>query len=155
MTTNGGRMRKVTLGAVAALLAGSALAAAGLPAGPASAQEDVAYVTWQSPDDGARLSGSSVHIKAKVGVHGGVRNWAVQVVTPDGEDYPGYGTICERSESRAPAYVNIDCVWDTTAYPDDGAQSQNRPYVVRITAQGNAQSGTFSDGGTPAPHTED
>jgi hypothetical protein len=147
-------MRKVTLGAVAALLAGSALAAAGLPAGPASAQEDVAYVTWQSPDDGARLSGSSVHIKAKVGVHGGVRSWAVQVVTPDGEDYPGYGTVCERSESRAPAYVNIDCVWDTTAYPEDGGQSQNRPYVVRITAQGNSQSGAFSDGGAPAQHTE-
>jgi hypothetical protein len=144
-------MRKVTLGAVAALLAGSAL----IPFRPAMAQEDVAYVTWQSPDAGARLSGSNVHIKAKAGVHGGVRSWAVEVVAPDGEDYPGYGTLCEKSESRSPAYVNIDCLWDTTAYPNDGGQAQNRPYVVRITAHGNAQSGAFSDGGEPAPHTED
>jgi hypothetical protein len=144
-------MRKVTLGAVAALLAGSAL----LPFRPALAQEDIAYVTWQSPDDGARLSGSNVHVKAKVGVRGGVRSWAVEVLAPDGEDYPGYGTLCEKSESRAPAYVNIDCLWDTTAYPNDGGQAQNRPYVVRITAHGNAQSGAFSDGREPAPHTEE
>jgi len=148
-------MRKVTLGAAAALLAGSALAAAGLPARPASAQENTAYVTWQSPDEGARLSGPNVHIKAKAGFYGGVRSWAVEVLAPEGEDYPGYGTVCEKSESRSPAYVNIDCVWDTTAYPNDGGQAQNRPYVVRITTQGNASSGTFSDGRTPPPHSEE
>jgi hypothetical protein len=153
-------MRKVTLGAAAALLAGSALTAAGLPGGPvparpALAQENAAYVTWQSPDDGARLSGQTVHIKAKAGFYGGVKSWAVEVLAPDGEDYPGYGTVCERSESRSPAAVSIDCVWDTTAYPNDGGPAQNRPYIVRITSQGNAQSGTFSNGREPAPHSED
>jgi hypothetical protein len=153
-------MRKITLGAAAALLAGSALAAAGLPGGPvparpALAQEEAAFVQWQSPDEGARLSGSTVHIKAKVGYHGGVRSWAVEVVAPEGEDYPGYGTVCEKSESRSPAYVNIDCVWDTTAYPDEGGPAQNRPYIVRITTHGNAQSGAFSDGRAPGPHTDE
>lgn len=145
-------MRKVTLSALAALLAGSALV---VPAGPAAAQENAAYVQWQSPEDGARLSGSSVHIKAKVGVYGGVRSWAVEVLTPDGENYPSWGTICEKSESRSPAYVNIDCVWDTTHYPEDAGFTENRPYVVRITTQGSSQSGTFSDGRQPGTHSED
>jgi len=144
-------MRKVTQTAAAALLAGSALV---LPAGSALAQENTAYVTWQSPEDGARLSGSSVHIKAKVGAYGGVRSWAVEVVAPDGEDYPGWGTICEKSESRAPAYVNIDCVWDTTHYPEDAGPTLNRPYVVRVTTQGSGQSGTFSEGRQPGTHSE-
>ena len=152
-------MRKVTLGATAALLAGFALTAAGLPGGPlparpALAQESTAYVTWQSPENGARLSGQSVHIKAKVGAYGGVRSWAVEVVAPDGEDYPGWGTICEKSESRSPAYVNIDCLWDTTHYPEDAGPTQNRPYVVRIIAHGSSQSGSFSDGRQPAPHSD-
>jgi hypothetical protein len=146
-------MRKVTLAAAAAaLLAGLALT---VPAGPALAQENAGFVQWQSPDDGARLSGSSVHIKAKVGVHGGVRSWAVEVMAPDGEDYPGWGTVCEKSESRSPAYVNIDCVWDTTAYPEGGGPAQNRPYLVRIITEGNAQSGAFSDGRQRASHSDE
>ena len=116
-------MRKI----VPVLVIGSAAAALLLAPAPAGAQEQAAFVQWQSPDDGARLSGDAVHIKAKVGVHGGVKNWAVEVLTPEGADYPGYGTICEQTESRAPAYVNVDCVWDTTAYPNDGGQAQNRP----------------------------
>ena len=129
-----------------ALAVGAALLVVGpVSAHPAQAQEGAAYVTWQSPQDGARLSGDAVHIKAKVGVYGGVRNWAVEVLAPEGGDYPGYGTVCEGTESRAPAFVNIDCAWDTTAYPEDGGQAQNRPYVVRITSQGNA----------PDPHSED
>jgi hypothetical protein len=153
-------MRKLTLGAVAAVLAGSSLAAAGLPGGPvparpASAQEQAAFVQWQSPDQDARLSGEALHIKAKVGVHGGVKSWAVEVLAPEDADYPGYGTICERTESRSPAYVNIDCVWDTTAYPNDGGPAQNRPYVVRISVQGGTQSGMFSDGQRPGAHSDD
>lgn len=153
-------MRKITLGAAAALLAGSVLTVAGLPGGPvpaspALAQEQAAFVQWQSPDEGARLSGQTIHIKAKVGYHGGVKSWAVEVLAPEGADYPGYGTICEQTESRSPAYVNIDCVWDSTAYPNDGGPAQNRPYVVRISAHGSAQSGMFSDGRAPAPHSED
>ncbi|HET9769433.1 MAG TPA: hypothetical protein VFS16_00990, partial [Acidimicrobiia bacterium] len=88
-------MRKITLGAVGALL---------LAAAPAAAQE-AAFVQWQSPEQDARLSGESIHIKAKVGYHGGVRGWAVEVLAPEGADYPGYGTICEKTESRSPAYV--------------------------------------------------
>jgi hypothetical protein len=126
-------MRKVSFGAAAALLAGSVLM---IPVEPALAQEEPAFVQWQSPEDGARLSGPSVHIKAKVGFHGGVRGWAVEVMAPDGEAYPGWGTICEKSESRSPAYVNVDCVWDTTHYPEDAGPTQNQPYVVRIITQG-------------------
>ena len=137
-------MRKIAFGAAAALLAGSLLGSS-----PAGAQE-AAFVQWQTPDEGARLSGDSIHIKAKVGYHGGVKSWAVEVLAPEGADYPGYGTICERNESRAPAYVNIDCEWDTTAYPNDGGRAQNRPYVVRISAHG----GSFSNGQAPAPHAE-
>ena len=153
-------MRTRTLGAVAALLAGSSLAVAGLPGGPvparpAGAQEQAAFVQWQSPDQDARLSGEALHIKAKVGVHGGVKSWAVEVLAPEDADYPGYGTICERTESRSPAYVNIDCVWDTTAYPNDGGLAQNRPYVVRISVQGGTQSGMFSDGQRPGAHSDD
>ena len=100
-------------------------------------------------------SGQAVHIKAKAGVYGGVKSWAVEVLAPEDAAYPGYGTVCEQTESRSPAYVNIDCVWDTTAYPSDGGQAQNRPYVVRITTQGGAQSGGFSNGREPAPHSEE
>jgi hypothetical protein len=133
-------MRKITLGAVGALL----LAAPVAGTAPAAAQE-AAFVQWQSPEQDARLSGESIHIKAKVGYHGGVRGWAVEVLAPEGADYPGYGTICEKTESRSPAYVNVDCVWDTTAYPNDAGAAQNRPYVVRISANGQG----------PTPHSSD
>ena len=139
-------MRKISLAVGAALLVAGPVSAR-----PALAQENAAYVTWQSPDDGARVSGQAVHIKAKAGFYGGVKSWAVEVLAPDGADYPGYGTVCEQTESRSPAYVNIDCVWDTTAYPNDGGPAQNRPYVVRITTQG----GNLSNGRAPAPHSED
>jgi len=145
-------MRKIPLGAGAALLAVASLA------GVAGAQQNndaPAYVQWQSPDQDARVAGNAVHIKAKVGFYGGVKSWAVEVLAPEGADYPGYGTVCERSESRSPAYVNVDCVWDTTAYPNDGGPAQNRPYVIRVTSQGTGQSGAFSDGRQPAPHSED
>ena len=143
-------MRKITLAVGAALLVVGPVSA-----GPASAQENAAYVTWQSPEDGARLSGKAVHIKAKAGFYGGVKSWAVEVLAPEDADYPGYGTVCERTESRSPAAVNIDCVWDTTAYPNDGGQAQNRSYIVRITTQGASQSDAFSDGRAPGPHSED
>ena len=145
-------MRKVMFGATALLLVGMA---GMVPSRPAGAQEDTSYVSWQSPDDGARISGQTVHIKAKAGFYGGVKSWAVEVLAPQDADYPGYGTVCERTESRSPAYVNIDCVWDTTAYPSDGGPAQNRPYVMRITTSGSAQSGTFGNGREPAPHSED
>jgi hypothetical protein len=149
-------MRKIPLAAGAALLAASCLAGlAGTAGAQQSSGEQPAWVQWQSPDQDARVAGDAFHIKAKVGYYGGVRSWAVEVLTPEGADYPGYGTVCEKSESRAPAYVNIDCVWDSTAYPNNGGPSQNRPYVVRITTQGGAQSGTFSDGRQPGPHSED
>jgi len=156
-------MRKITVAAGAALLAGSLLAAAGLPAGPVPARpalaqgsgEQPAFIQWQSPDDGARLAGQTIHIKAKVAFDGGVKSWSVEALAPDKADYPGYGTLCEKAEGGSPAYVNIDCVWDTTAYPNDGGPAQNRPYVVRVTAQGGAKSGMFSNGQPPAPRHED
>ena len=133
-------MRRITLAVGVALLAVGPVSAR-----PAQAQEGAAYVTWLSPEDGARLRGQAVHIKAKAGFYGGVKSWAVEILAPEDADYPGYGTVCEGTESRSPAYVNIDCVWDTTAYPNDGGQAQNRPYVVRITTQGNSA----------GPHSED
>jgi hypothetical protein len=152
-------MRKLTsLAAVAAL---SGLALAVVPAGRVLAQgsgEQPAFIQWQSPDDGAKLAGQSVHIKARVAFDGGVKSWSVEALAPDGSDYPGYGTLCEKAEGGSPAYVNIDCVWDTTAYPDDGGQAQNRPYVVRVSAQGGAKSGgMFSNGNNqpPPPRHED
>jgi hypothetical protein len=129
-----------------------------LPTRPALAQgngEQPAVIQWQSPDDGARLAGQSVHIKAKVAYEGGVKSWAVEALAPGGADYPGYGTICEKSEGASPGYVNIDCIWDTTGYPNDGGPAQNRPYVVRISAQGGPRNGMFSDGQAPAPRHED
>jgi hypothetical protein len=156
-------MRKLTLAAGAALLAGSTLAVAGLPGSPVPARpalaqgngEQPAFIQWQSPDDGAKLAGQTVHIKAKVAFDGGVKSWAVEALAPDGADYPGYGRVCERAEGGSPAYVNIDCVWDTTAYPNDGGPAQNRPYLVRVTAQGGPRSGMFSNGQQPAPRHED
>jgi hypothetical protein len=148
-------MRKVT---TLAALAGLALGAAVLPAGRVLAQgngEQAAFIQWQSPDDGARVGGQAYHVKAKVALDGGVKSWAVQALAPDGSDYPGYGTICEKAEGGSPAYVNIDCVWDTTAYPNDGGPAQNRPYIVRVTAQGGPRSGMFSNGQAPGPRHED
>jgi hypothetical protein len=139
-------MRKVLVAVGAALLVVGPVSAP-----PALAQQKGGYVMWQSPDDGARLSGQTVHIKAKAGYYGGVQSWSVGVLAPEGADYPGYGTICEQNESRSPASVSIDCAWDTTAYPNDGGPAQNRPYVVRITITG-SQSGSVPDGG---PHSED
>jgi len=143
-------MRKV---ATLAALAGLALPL--LPGGRALAQgnsEQPAFVQWQSPDEGAKVAGQSVHVKARVAFDGGVKSWSVEALAPDGADYPGFGTLCEKAEGGSPATVNIDCVWDTTAYPDDGGPAQNRPYVVRITAQGGAKSGgMFSNNSNQPP----
>jgi hypothetical protein len=51
----------------------------------------------------------------------------------------------------APLSAEIDCPWDTTAYPD-GTLSQNRTYVIRITAT-NAERSLFSP--PSQPHTAD
>src|SRR5205085_1889703 len=145
-------MRRITL------LAAATLAVAVLPARPVLAQgnsEQPAFVQWQSPDDGARVGGQQYHVKAKVAFDGGVKSWTVEALAPDGADYPGYGTICEKAEGGSPAYVNIDCVWDTTAYPNDGGPAQNQPYLVRVSAQGGAKSGMFSNGQPPGPRHED
>jgi hypothetical protein len=151
-------MRKV---ASLAGVAGLALGVVAFPAGRALAQgngEQPAFIQWQSPDDGAKLAGQSVHVKARVAFDGGVKSWSVEALAPDGSDYPGFGTLCERAEGGSPAYVNIDCVWDTTTYPDDGGPAQNRPYVVRVSAQGGARSGgMFSNNSNqpPPPRHED
>ncbi|HKN90460.1 MAG TPA: fibronectin type III domain-containing protein [Acidimicrobiia bacterium] len=146
-------MRKVTT-----LAALASLAVAWLPGGRALAQgsgEQPAFIQWQSPDDGAKVAGQAVHVRARVAFDGGVKSWSVEALAPDGSDYPGYGTICEKAEGGSPSYVNIDCVWDTTAYPNDGGPAQNRPYIVRVSAQGGAKSGMFSNGQAPAPRHED
>ncbi|HEY3241352.1 MAG TPA: fibronectin type III domain-containing protein, partial [Acidimicrobiia bacterium] len=64
-------------------------------------------------------------------------------------NHPGYGILCEQTVGGAPLSAEIDCPWDTTAYPD-GTLSQNRTYVIRITAT-NAERSLFSP--PSQPHT--
>ena len=70
-------MRKLTLTAALAGLALAGLPGSPIFARPALAQgsgEQPAFIQWQSPDDGARLAGQTVHIKARVAFDGGVKN---------------------------------------------------------------------------------
>jgi hypothetical protein len=100
-------------------------------------------VSWHAPGEGGRLSGRSYHIRASVNFgNDGVKSWSVAVLAPSGADHPGFGTVCEQTVGGAPLSAEIDCPWDTTAYPD-GNLSQNRTYVIRITAT-NAERSLFS-----------
>lgn len=130
--------------------AGLALLVATLTTPAASAHPDHGvFIEWRSPDEGQRVSGRSVHIRAKVAFRDdGVKNWAVEVLAPPGAEHPGFGTICEETPGAAPNYVDIDCSWDTTAYPDEGGISQNRQYLIRVTAE-NAHRGVFSPPSEP------
>jgi len=77
-------MRKV---ATLAALAGLALPL--LPGGRALAQgnsEQPAFVQWQSPEEGAKVAGQSVHVKARVAFDGGVKSWSVEALATDGAD---------------------------------------------------------------------
>lgn len=115
-----------------------------LAPGPALAHgEHGAFVGWHSPGDGAELSGRSYHIRATVNFgNDGVKSWSVAVNAPAGATHPGYGTICEQTMGGSPLSAEIDCPWDTTVYPD-GNLSENRAYVIRITAY-NAERSLFS-----------
>ncbi|MDQ3946822.1 MAG: fibronectin type III domain-containing protein, partial [Actinomycetota bacterium] len=119
--------------------------------GPASAHpEHGAFVGWHSPGEGNRLSGRNVHIRATINFgDDGVKRWSVAVEAPPGATHPGFGTLCEQTMGGAPLSAEIDCPWDTTTYPD-GNLSQNRGYVIRITAT-NAERSLFSP--PSQPHT--
>ncbi|MGH9040841.1 MAG: hypothetical protein ACRDZ3_11485, partial [Acidimicrobiia bacterium] len=132
-------MRRTLACAGLALLVGPLL----VPGAASAHSEHGSFAAWHSPGDGARLSGRSYHIRASVRFgDDGVKSWAVAVLAPPGTDYPGFGTICEQTVGGAPISAEIDCPWDTATYPD-GKPSQNRPYVIRITAT-NAERGLFS-----------
>ena len=106
--------------------------------------EHGAFVQWRAPEEGQRVSGEAAHIRARVAFgDDGVKSWAVEVVAPPGADYPGFGKICEETVGGTPSFVDIDCAWDTVAYPDDGRLSENHQYLVRITAE-NARRSVFS-----------
>ncbi|MGH9037534.1 MAG: hypothetical protein ACRD0O_17395, partial [Acidimicrobiia bacterium] len=122
-----------------------------LPTGPASAHpEHGTFVGWHSPAEGARLSGPNFHIRATVNFgDDGVKSWSLAVDAPPGGGYPGFGTVCEQTMGGAPLSAEIDCPWDTTMYPD-GKRSQNRAYIIRITAT-NAERSLFSP--PSQPHT--
>ncbi|MGH9003539.1 MAG: hypothetical protein ACRDYV_10455, partial [Acidimicrobiia bacterium] len=115
-----------------------------LAPGPAGAHpEHGGFVGWHSPGEGARLSGRSYHIRATVSFgDDGVKSWSLDVNAPPGATYPGFGTLCEQTMGGAPLSAEIDCPWDTTAYPD-GALSHNRPFVIKVTAT-NAERSLFS-----------
>lgn len=127
------------------------LLAAFLPPGVASAHpEHGQFAQWRAPGEDERLSGRNVHIRARVAFgEDGVQSWAVEVLAPPGASYPGFGTVCEQTVGGAPTTAEIDCPWDTTAYPG-GELSQNRAYVIRITAT-NAERSVFSP--APEAHT--
>jgi hypothetical protein len=129
------------------------LLSAFLPLGLASAHpEHGAFVGWHSPGEGGRLSGPNFHIRATVNFgDDGVKSWSLAVDAPPGAGHPGFGTLCEQTMGGAPLSAEIDCPWDTTAYPD-GNLSQNRTYVIRITAT-NAERSLFSP--PSQPHTSD
>jgi len=122
-----------------------------LPPGPASAHpEHGAFVGWQAPAEGGRLSGPKVRIRATVSFgDDGVQSWSVAVDAPPGSGYRGFGTVCEQTMGGSPLSAEIDCPWDTTAYPQ-GGRSQNRTYLIRITAT-NAERSLFSP--PSQPHT--
>jgi hypothetical protein len=111
---------------------------------PASAHaEHGTFVSWHSPGEGAGLSGRGYHIRATVNFgNDGVKSWSLAVNAPAGAGYPGFGTVCEQTVGGAPLSAEIDCPWDTTTYRD-GNLSQNRVYVIRITAT-NAERSLFS-----------
>lgn len=119
--------------------------------GPAAAHpEHGTFVGWHAPGEGGRLAGRSFHIRATVNFgDDGVKSWSVAVDAPPGASHPGFGTLCEQTVGGAPLSAEIDCPWDTTVYPD-GNLSQNRTYVVRITAY-NAERSLFSP--PSEPHT--
>jgi hypothetical protein len=132
-------MRK-TLALTAAVLSAITLAT---PAASAHSDHGV-FIEWRAPEDGQRVSGRTVHIKARVAFKDdGVKSWIVEVLAPPGAEHPGFGTVCEEAVGGAPNYVDIDCPWDTTAYPAGGGASQNRQYVVRVSVE-NANSKVFS-----------
>lgn len=103
------------------------------------------FIEWRSPRDGEPVSGGAVHIRGKVAFEDGVKSWAVEVLAAPGAavKHQGYGRICEEEVGGSPSSVEIDCVWNTTAYPDDGGLAHNGQYIVRVLAE-NAGRGVFS-----------
>src|SRR5207249_3569278 len=117
----GASMRKtaaVTAGIVALTAAGASLTVSATPASAHAGHYP--FVQWSAPDDGQKVSGKNMHIKAKIGFGAdGVKSYKVEVLAPPAAKppRPGYGTICEEEFGGGPSSATIDCVWDTTAYP--------------------------------------
>ncbi len=129
-------MRRIVATVIGTLMLGP-LAVSALDGSPASAHPGHGqFIDWQAPQEGQQVSGRTVHIRARLAFGGdGVKSYTVEVLAPDGADsaYPGFGTICEEAVAGSPAAVDIDCAWDTTAYPDDASVSWNGHYVVRVS----------------------
>lgn len=124
-------------------LATAAVLAASLTASPAWGHAAHGqFLQWNGPEAGQELSGDAVHIAGTISFGmDGVKSWAVEVVAPEGQARPSFGTICEEAVGGAPRSIDFDCEWDTTGYPDDGGLSHNGDYVVRVRAE-NASRGT-------------
>jgi hypothetical protein len=131
-------MRKIVATVIGILGLTAPLAVSALDATPVSAHSGHgAFIEWRAPQEGQQVSGRAGHIKARLTFGSdGVKSYTVEVLAPDttGSPYPGFGTICEEAVAGSPAVVDIDCAWDTTAYPDDASISWNGHYVVRVTA---------------------
>lgn len=133
------------------------LGALALTPAPASAHpEHGAFAQWRGPSDAQPVSGDEVHITARLAFgEDGVQSWAVEVVAPPeaADAYPGYGTICQQTTGGSPPLATeVDCIWNTTAYPADGALAHNGTYLIRITAR-NGERRVFSP--EPETHTSE
>lgn len=129
-------------------LASLSLVTVALAAPPASAHpEHGNFVEWRGPSDTQPVSGDEVHIRARLNFgDDGVQSWSVEVVAPPevAGAYPGYATICESSTGGTPPLTaDVDCVWDTTAYPADDAVAHNGRYLIRVSAR-NGERRVFS-----------
>jgi hypothetical protein len=139
-------MRKIVATAIGILSLIAPLAVAALDAPPASAHPaHGAFVDWRTPEEGEQVSGT-FHIQARLAFGGdGVKSYTVEVLAPQtaNSSYPGFGTICEDVLAGSPLTVDVDCLWNTTVYPDDGSISWNGTYVVRISAVNGTNRGAF------------
>jgi hypothetical protein len=145
-------MRKTA--AVTAVVMGFTVPGAFLAAtaAPASAHAGHgAFLQWTAPEDGQQVSGRNFHVRGKLNFGAdGVKSYKVEVLAPPANPArPGYGTVCEEEFGGGPSSATIDCVWDTTVYPDNVGASYNGQYTVRVTGTNAMNQGGFSNPSEP------
>ncbi len=95
--------------------------------------EAAGHVWWASPTPSANsdVPNSDVAnpIKLAVETDFNIKGWRIEVLTPAGHTYPGFGSLstCDRVATR-----RITCEWDTSRYPGGGI-SVNGEYLLRAS----------------------